>query len=155
MPDTRSSILATTLAATLILFASSAAATPLDWLSGSWCAETNGSKIEEHWLSPSANRLLAVNRTVVDGSTKAFEFLHIDLSPAKPVYLAQPGGRTATEFVQAKAGPQWVRFENLLHDFPQFIEYRREGDTLVATIGGPAPEGSQQFATQFEVCENE
>lgn len=136
----------------LLLPASVSAETPFHWLAGSWCSQNDGAIIEEHWLMPSANRLLAINRTLVDGNTRAFEFLQISLDGDKAVYLAQPGGRPATAFEQADRGERWVRFENLQHDFPQFIEYRRQGDVLSATIGGQMGEEQQAFSSTFEPC---
>lgn len=108
--------------------------------------------VEEHWLTPSSNRMLAVNRTLVDGQTRAFEYLQIDMSSEQAVYLAQPGGRPAVSFVQSDAGEQRVRFENPDHDFPQFIEYRRAGDELTATIGTLDGEGAGGVDTVFELC---
>jgi hypothetical protein len=35
-------------------------------------------------------------------------------------------------------------FENLEHDFPQRIEYQRDGDRLTATISGPGEDGEVQ-----------
>lgn len=141
----------------LLLTAASSAATagelPFAWLSGSWCADSEGARTEEHWLSPAGNRLLAVNRTLADGEVTAFEFLQLDLEGEKPVYLAQPGGRAPTAFTQTGGGDQRARFENPEHDFPTFIEYRREGSELVATIGGPTPEGEQEYAIRFVQCD--
>ncbi|MFK7957633.1 MAG: DUF6265 family protein [Lysobacterales bacterium] len=130
-----------------------AIAAPLDWMNGRWCTPINDDvTTEEHWLSDAGGRLLGVNRTLRDGRAVAFEFLQIDLQSQPPVYLAQPGGRTATAFSRVTEGSQWVRFENLQHDYPQYIEYRREGASLTATIGAGEGHDRRESAIAFDRC---
>ena len=64
-------------------------------------------------------------------------------------YVAQPGGRPPTSFRQAAIGEGWIRFENPAHDFPQRVEYRREGNTLLAEISGPG-DGGQETVIRFD-----
>ena len=56
--------------------------------------------------------------------------------------MAARGGRP-TIFSQAARGDGWIRFENPAHDFPNRIEYRRQGDRLRAYIAGPGRDGKQ------------
>lgn len=145
----------TTLA--LILLVSSASAGPdpdgLGWMSGRWCTTGDGPKIEEHWLPHRGDMLLGVNRTLKKSRTVSFEFLRIALVEGQLVYVAQPGGRPPTSFTRTDGGVNWVRFENRAHDFPQRIEYRREGEALRATIAGPGKEGTEKaIAFEFASC---
>lgn len=49
----------------------------------------------------------------------------------------------AVEFRQVQDDQRSVRFENLTHDFPQGIGYRRDGDALQAEISGPGKDGGE------------
>lgn len=81
--------------------------------------------------------MLGVNRSVAEGRTVFFEYLRIETSESAVVYLASPLGRDPpTRFVSVASGPGWIAFENAEHDYPQRIEYRRDGDELTMTICG-------------------
>jgi hypothetical protein len=52
------------------------------------------------------------------------------------VYIAQPNGGTATEFVLTELGATRAVFENPRHDYPKRIAYELSGEgELSATIG--------------------
>ncbi len=122
----------------------------LDWLVGHWCSDSG---IEELWLTSPGDLMLGVNRTVVGGRTRAFEFLRIAADGNGVRYLAQPGGREATAFRLTDTGERWARFDNPAHDFPQRIEYRRDGERLVAEISGPGEGGRvKSIPFEFEPC---
>jgi hypothetical protein len=110
----------------------------LAWLAGTWeSEEPTGPHTVEHWLAPEGGTMLGVNRTAVDGRTVFFEYLRIEARAEGPAYLASPVGRDPpTTFVATAAGPSWITFANPEHDFPQRIEYRREGDRLQMRISG-------------------
>ena len=81
--------------------------------------------------------MLGVSRTVnKKGKTVAFEYLRIVERDGGLVYVAQPGGRSATEFVLTELKDQHAVFVNPRHDYPQRIVYElsKEG-TLTASIG--------------------
>lgn len=96
------------------------------WLSGAWTG-TRGSQgqitFEERWSPPLGGSMLATSRTVSRGRMSAFEFLRIVEREGGLVYIAQPGGRTPTEFVLTELGDTRAVFENPRHDFPQRIVY--------------------------------
>ena len=79
--------------------------------------------------------MLGLGRTLAKGKTVKFEFLRIEQRTDGLVYVAQPGGQLPTEFRLANSeGDEWV-FENLQHDFPKRIRYRRTGaDSLTARV---------------------
>jgi len=65
-----------------------------------------------------------------------FEYLRIVEKDGGLVYVAQPGGKTATEFVLAEFGKTRAVFENPRHDYPKRIVYELSAEGgLSATIG--------------------
>lgn len=65
-----------------------------------------------------------------------FEYLRIEARADGIYYVAQPGGRSPTEFRLVDSGTHRARFTNPAHDFPRGIEYTREGNTLRAHLDG-------------------
>jgi hypothetical protein len=123
------------------------------WLAGHWCGGDAENPVEEHWLTPGGDVMLGIGRTQKNGRTASFEYLRIAPVDGVPTYFAHPGGRTATLFPLTEAGVDWVQFENLKHDFPQRIEYRRSRDTLRAQISGPGENGERVvFNFDFKTC---
>lgn len=123
--------------------ASPAVADDVSWLGGRWCGGGGDERVEEVWLEPAGGHLIGLSRTTKGGQLASFEFLRIGPVESVPTYFAQPGGRPPTAFSRTDGGDGWVRFENPAHDFPQRIEYRRDGDTLHAEIGGPGDDGKE------------
>jgi hypothetical protein len=121
--------------------AARAAIGEVTWLAGNWSGRAGTTELEERWTKPAGGAMLAVSRTLKDSRMVAFEFLRIVEKEGGLVYIAQPGGRPATEFVLTELGSRSAVFENPSHDFPKRIEYKLRGDTLTATIsGGGQPE---------------
>lgn len=111
-----------------------AKAAELAWLAGNWSGKRRNSSIEERWSEPDGGALLGTSRTVNGGKMTAFEFLRVVEKDGKLVYVAQPGGRTATEFVLVELDESRAVFENPYHDHPQRISYERVDDQLAAEI---------------------
>ncbi|WP_429912644.1 DUF6265 family protein [Glycocaulis sp.] len=105
----------------------------LAWLAGHWRSENNGRVSEEVWMAPEGGLMTGMGRTIRDGRAVSFEFLHITTGE-ETVYVAQPGGRPPVRFDLVSQDGDSAVFENPDHDFPQRIEYTREGDRLSATI---------------------
>lgn len=138
-------ILTTTPVAAALLFASTAGACPLerlDWLAGAWISTTETRVVEEHWTPPAGGTLFAVNRTIADGSTRAWEWIRLECDDqGLPIYLASPGGRMPPTAFRLDAGAsdldRFLVFVNPEHDYPQRIEYALEAaDHLVTRISG-------------------
>lgn len=109
------------------------------WLAGGWTG-TRGSQgqttVEERWSPPLGGSMLAISRTVTRGKLSAFEYLRIVEREGGLVYVAQPNGGAATEFVLTEVGPTRAVFENPKHDYPKRIVYELgEDGGLSATIG--------------------
>lgn len=129
------------------------AAPPLDWIGGQWCTGQGDAIVEEFWLPPHGGVALGLSRTLTSHGTAAFEYLRIVDLEGTPTYVAQPGGGPPTAFRSTAGGDRWMRFENRDHDFPQRIEYRREGDRLHAEISGPGEDGAETIiALDYRPC---
>ncbi len=110
----------------------------LSWLAGAWVGtRSSGSSIEERWSPPLGGAMLAVSRTVNNsGKMSAFEYLRIVERDGGLVYIAQPGGKTPTEFVLTELGASRAVFDNPRHDYPKRIVYELSAEGgLSATIG--------------------
>lgn len=114
-----------------------------DWLTGRWCSQTENRLIEEYWLPAAGDVALGIGRTVQDGKTISFEFMRIESRDGLTNYIAVLGGQPATSFRLTSSGPDWARFENPQHDFPQRVEYRRTADGLHGEIAGPGKNGKE------------
>jgi ketosteroid isomerase-like protein len=125
----------------------SGAGSSLDWMTGHWCQEHEGAITEELWLPPAGGMRVGVGRSRTPDRTTAFEYLRIVETDGVPRYIAQPGGNPPTEFMKTAGGEDWVRFENPEHDFPRRIEYRRDGNALLARAAGPGRDGQETVLT--------
>jgi hypothetical protein len=108
------------------------------WLAGAWVGtRSSGSTSEERWSPPLGGAMLAVSRTVnTSGKMVAFEYLRIVERDGGLVYIAQPGGKTPTEFVLSELSPTRAVFDNPRHDYPKRIVYELSAEgVLHATIG--------------------
>jgi hypothetical protein len=105
----------------------------LAWLQGCWVASTGAEAGSgEQWMAAAGGTILGTSRTIRKGVTKEWEFLQIrEVEGGKLAYIAMPSGRAPTTFTLLReTDTEWV-FENLAHDFPQRIIYRREGSKLL------------------------
>lgn len=105
------------------------------WLEGRFTAATGGAKpaeSEEHWGPAGGGAMLGTARTVKSGKMTSFEFLRIVERDGGLVYVAQPGGGAAVEFVLTELTATRALFENPQHDFPKRIVYEH----VPAAAGG-------------------
>lgn len=140
----------------VLLFAcacASASAAPaiaeLGWLAGHWSSERDGRWTEELWTDPRGGVLLGVNRSGVGDVASAYEFMRIAAdADGEVAYWASPAGAAPTRFALVEASATHAVFENPAHDYPVRIEYRRDGEVLMATISGP--DGGDPRSWRFE-----
>ncbi len=120
--------------------AQSSSVSRLAWISGCWQGRspTRGTVIDEQWMTPRAGTMLGMSRTVRgDSVVTEFEHLRITSHGAGATYHAEPSGQPPADFTAARVSDTLVVFENLTHDFPQRVIYRRRGaDSLLARIEG-------------------
>jgi hypothetical protein len=115
-------------------------AATLGWLQGCWQPDGADTGSTEQWSSAAGAVMLGFGRTVADGKLRSYEFMQLrEDPPGKLTFIAQPSGRPPTAFPLLRhTGDEFV-FENLGHDFPQRVIYRRKGDNaLHASIEGQA-----------------
>jgi hypothetical protein len=103
----------------------------LAWMAGHWSMESRGRTIEEHWMRPAGNTMIGMGRTVSGDRTIEFEFLQIKQEGEDIFYMAQPKGGSPTPFKLVRSSDTEAVFENLKHDFPQRILYRKQADGSV------------------------
>jgi hypothetical protein len=107
------------------------------WLSGCWHGTLGQSALDEHWMAPRGGTMLGMSRTVRAGKTTSYELVLLKEQDGRLAYEAHPSGQASAVFLSREAGDAVVIFENLQHDFPQRIGYRRSGtDALAAWIEG-------------------
>ena len=106
------------------------------WIAGCWDSTRNGRHVTEHWMPPEGGTMMGVSRTTAGEKTTEWEFLIIRQGAKGLDYVAKPSGQREATFTAARAAANEVVFENPAHDFPKRIIYKRDADTLTATIEG-------------------
>jgi hypothetical protein len=119
----------------------------LSWMSGDWETAPGKVQTDEHWSGVAGGSLMGMSRTVAGGKTVAFEYLRIEARGGDIYYVAHPQARNpGTDFKLVRLSAREAVFENLAHDFPKRIIYRRNDDgTLTARVEGDGSEKSQEF----------
>ena len=117
---------------------------PLGWLAGCWRRATATRVVEEQWMAPAGGLMLGMSRTVsaADGKLVEFEQVRIEARGDRAVYVAMPSRQALAEFPAVAYDDTSIVFENLAHDFPQRVGYRRvSADSIAAWIEGPGKDG--------------
>ncbi|MCH2101743.1 MAG: sulfatase [Planctomycetes bacterium] len=115
----------------------------LSWMAGHWIREEGGSQFEEAWLGPRGGTMFGVNRTSEKDRTIAAEQLRIFESEGDIWYEVSPPEQAAMRFRLTSANGERAIFENSEQDFPQVIEYIRDGDELRAVARGKEEDGTE------------
>lgn len=124
------------------------------WMTGCWSGERAGERFTERWTAVDADTLLAVTYTVAGGKMNMFEYLQIVRRQDRLVFIAQPWGRSPTEFVATAVGERRVMFENPANDFPKRITYALSGTAqLTATIDKGSDDGRIEFPMTRVLCD--
>lgn len=87
-------------------------------------------------MAPRARTMLGMGRTVEGEKLIEYELVLIRERNGRLAYEAHPSGQPAGVFVSKSIGEREAIFENLQHEFPQRVGYRRNGDALLAWIDG-------------------
>src|SRR5215212_5180369 len=109
----------------------------VSWLAGCWEHVTPQRRVEEHWMAPRGHTMLSAGRTVAGEKLVEFEMVLIREQDGRLAYESHPSGQPSAVFLSQTLRAQEVVFENLQHDFPQRIGYKRDGNALLAWIEGP------------------
>lgn len=109
--------------------------TALSWMAGCWQINDGTSVTDEQWMKPLGGVMLGVARSVRSGKVVNYEFTRIELRDGAIFYVAKPSqNKEETAFKLVSSSRSEAIFENLQHDFPQRIIYRRTGDKLFARV---------------------
>jgi hypothetical protein len=128
----------------------------LGWLGGCWELRRGDRTTLEMWMPPAGGLMLGASRTTVSGALREFEHVRLRVQDGRVVYTALPSGQREASFTSVAVSDSGFTVENLEHDFPQRIIYRRRGaDSLVARIEGPGPSGPRgiDFLMRRAACE--
>ncbi len=107
------------------------------WLQGCWELVSPERIVEEQWMAPRGGSMLGLSRAVRRDSLAEYEIVVIREQGQQLAYEAHPSGQPSAVFLARSVSDSSVVFENLRHDFPQRIGYRRNGpDSLLAWIEG-------------------
>jgi hypothetical protein len=80
--------------------------------------------------------MVNVGRTVQADKLVEYEMVLIREQDGRLAYEAHPSGQPSAVFMSSTVSTREVVFENLEHDFPQRVGYKRNGDALMAWIEG-------------------
>jgi hypothetical protein len=143
----------------LLLFTPAAQAqsvSDLTWLVGCWRTDApreaeSGAVTTEVWVDPPGPAMFGYSYTEGEGQVQGWEQMRIDEADGGwPRFVAMPGGAAPVAFrmrEQAEPTPNRAQFDNPQHDYPQTIEYRREGNRLTATTS--RSDGSDAFSYEY------
>jgi hypothetical protein len=124
----------------------------LGWMSGDWETKPGRMQIDEHWTTVAGASLFGLSRTISGGKTVFFEYLRIEARGSDIFYVAHPRARTpGTDFKLVRLTSQEAVFENLAHDFPKRLIYRKNSDgTLTARVEGDGSEKEKPQDFHFQ-----
>lgn len=121
----------------------------LAWIGGAWINEADGTVTREVWHGPLAGAMSGVGQVTKPGKPPWFEFMTITTEAAGPTFTAYIKGQPATPFVLKPGGKDEAVFENLAHDFPQRVIYRRCDADLCAAIEGTVNGAAKRIEWRF------
>jgi hypothetical protein len=125
------------------------------WMSGCWQGEGTSSGSTEAWTNGRIGRMLGLGQTL-RGSRGSFELMQIASSAdGTLVFIAQPGGRPPVSFKATTVEPNRIVFANPAHDEPKTIEYRRDGDRLLAYLDPRPPDPQPSFSFRRTGCDSQ
>lgn len=114
------------------------------WLAGCWELKRGNRTGFEMWMPPAGGIMMGASRTVANGQVVEWERLQLSEKDGHLVYTSLPSGQTEVSFTSTVTTDSGFTVENLQHDFPQRIIYRRHGaDSLIARIEGPGGSGTR------------
>ncbi len=111
----------------------------LDWLVGTWKIASSQGIIQESWEMKNDSVLVGKSMFIKDGKEIPQETLTLVKEGNDVFYISTVIGQNNNLPVKFKVlfqrGTEFI-CENLTHDFPQRIAYRRIGQSLFASIEG-------------------
>jgi len=135
------SVMRAVLIAAALATACPAAAAPmtvadLTWMEGLWIQAGERETVRETWLPAAGAQMVGVSQTDRPGARAFHEFMRIEANDGVVAFTALLEGQPPTAFPLLSARDGEVVFQNLEHDFPQRVIYRRCGADLCGRIEG-------------------
>jgi len=131
-----------------------AAIDQMAWLKGCWIQAKPSGAVEELWMGPGGGVMLGLGRTLKDGKLREYEFVRIIETDGSLAYIAKPSGQDEATFPLKSLTPDEAVFENLAHDFPQRVVYRRQGpDAVTGQIEGQIGGQARRVDFPYKRCE--
>jgi hypothetical protein len=119
------------------------------FMSGCWkTAPDVTPEYRECYGAPKAGMIQGSSQTIENGKTTSFEFSLVTEDGGKIIYRPFPNGKQAVDFTLTKQSANKAVFENLAHDFPQRIVYRKADRKLTARIENATGEKFMQWVMQ-------
>ncbi|MEZ5995912.1 MAG: DUF6265 family protein [Hyphomonadaceae bacterium] len=121
-----------------------------EWLTGCWLSRDGAA---EHW-EPAIGPSMAGTSLFPQGDgTQVSQSLSISTAGSDVVLtaLAPDGGEI--RYVLVSSGETAAIFENAAGGGPQRLAYRRDGDTLVATLNESLAPGATSYVTRYQMCQ--
>ncbi len=107
----------------------------LSWLVGQWQSKDGDTLFEEHWMSPAGGMMIGMGREVKKDKLSFHEYLRLEERADGIYYVAQPFGKSSTDFRLTKNDDSILVFENPQHDFPNCIKYKKQKDGSIQVLG--------------------
>lgn len=122
----------------------------IGFMSGCWkTAPEVTPEYRECYTAPKAGMMQGSSQTIANGKTTLFEFSLVLDEGGKIVYRPFIKGVQSVDFTLTALSRNEAVFENLAHDFPQRVIYRKEADgKLTARIEDAAGKKSEQWVMQ-------
>jgi hypothetical protein len=111
-----------------------------EWLIGSWENKSPGGSIYETWIKTSDDEFSGKSYVLKEKDTIVFETIRLAQEQGGLFYIPTVKNQNKdlpVRFALKTISDTGLLFENLQHDFPQFISYTQiSKDSLVAEISG-------------------
>jgi hypothetical protein len=124
----------------------------LSWLTGCWLQTDGDRVVEEYWTTPSGGVLMGAGKTLRAGKLRNYEHMRIEAIAGVLTFTALPSGQAQASFPVKSQADGEVVFENLAHDFPQRVIYRKAHNGLSARIEGVVNGQSRGIDFVYKPC---
>lgn len=127
----------------------------LSWMSGNWQSKQGKTLIKETWHLENENLLKGLGSTSSNdkGKSDFIEYLSVQKISDDIFYIAKPPqNEFPVAFKLTDCSAQSIKFENITHDFPQYIAYQRDSkNSLTARVSSQSNTG---FEIKFQLIED-
>ena len=121
------------------------------FLTGCWAGEFGGLELREQWTGTEGGVMLGTTRFFREGKVVDFEFgMFVEDENGVTLWPYPQGEKSVDGFPLVSSGQELV-FENLEHDFPVRIVYRRDGaNTLRPRVEGRDGGGREWYLARVD-----